>query len=409
MKQNINNKQSIMKKYIIIAAAAIAAMACSKVETIDTPAQKVTFEVANYVPQTKATSLEGEGFTTFKCNAYLHAEGINLNASYETSQAGDFQDFFDNTETVKLNGDTNSSGSWDSGETFVWKTDQDYYWPKSTHSFVNFVAWIGTTGTPTVGYAWDTTESAYKATIAWPFTSTVGTATQNLLYADMAWRFHNNINPAQNAGVSHVTEGVPMLFHHLLSKICVKAYAVEATATPANPTIGTGTGSVSDGTATWTITFEDLSIGSVYTAGTINLSNVDPGTGSNVTQGWTQDAATSTTSGNLTLANGANAISHVTANTADVIIDETCVLPQTIGNTVVLSGKVNIHTAYGNGAANDEKLPFSFNLNTMGTAAWAQNTRYTYIIKVNPAQKKVYFDPAVAADYTNVTATEQTI
>ena len=408
-----------MKKYYILAAVAlVASAACTKVdlEPEATPDSPVTFQVANYVPRTKASSLESEGITSFSCKAYLHAEGINLTAApdYATSQAGGSQNFFGNAgnsyiETVKLNGDTNSNNTYDQGETFVWKTDQTYYWPKSEHSFVNFVAWYGNTGTaPTVNYVWDATAGAYKATIAWAVTSTIGSSTQNLIYADMAWRFHNNTNTY--VATSHVTEGVPMLFHHLLSKFCVKAYAVEATANPANPTISAGNGTVSDGTATWTITFVELSLGSIYTGATLNLSNTDPGSSrSNYTQAWTQEASTSTTSGNLTLANGANAISSVTANTANVLINETCVLPQTIGSSVVLSGKVNIHTAYANGAVNDEKIPFSFTLNAMGTNAWAQNTIYTYIIKVNPSQKVVYFDPVIAADYTAGNTTEQSI
>ena len=402
-----------MKKYFIIAVLAlVASAACSKVETIDnTPGQKISFQIADYVPQTKASALESEGITSFKCKAYLHAEGVNLDDSYNTSDALGFQHFFGTSsnsyiETVSLNGDENNNNTWDSGETFVWKTAQDYYWPKSAHSFVNFIGWYGNVGSdPTVDYAWDTND--YKATIAWPFTSTLGTASQNLIYADMAWRFHEN--KTQYVAVSHVTEGVPMLFHHLLSKFVVKAYAVEATATPANPQISAGTGTVTDGTATWTITFEDLSLGSIITGATINLSNTDPET-DNTTQAWTQEAPSSTTSGNLTLANGVNAISHIDATNADIIMSETCVVPQTIGSSVVLSGKVRIVTSYANGASNVEVLPFSFKLNDdMGTSEWAQNTRYTYLIKVNPAQKIVYFDPAVDADYDDVTANEQTI
>ena len=42
-----------MKKYFIIATAAIVAMAaCSKVETDNVPAKKIAFEVANYPSQT---------------------------------------------------------------------------------------------------------------------------------------------------------------------------------------------------------------------------------------------------------------------------------------------------------------------------------------------------------------------
>ena len=67
--KTINNKQnqSIMKKYFILAAAAIVAMAaCSKVDsTNEGPQQKIAFQVASYVPMaTKAettTSFPGSG------------------------------------------------------------------------------------------------------------------------------------------------------------------------------------------------------------------------------------------------------------------------------------------------------------------------------------------------------------
>ena len=61
-----------MKKYIIIVAAAIAAMACSKVDVNDaTPDRKITFEVASYTAQTKAHSLNSENITAFNCKAFM--------------------------------------------------------------------------------------------------------------------------------------------------------------------------------------------------------------------------------------------------------------------------------------------------------------------------------------------------
>ena len=59
-----------MKKYFIIAAAAIVAMAaCAKVEENPTPDVAVTFKAVNYTAQTKAGGVSVlSDFTAFKCN-----------------------------------------------------------------------------------------------------------------------------------------------------------------------------------------------------------------------------------------------------------------------------------------------------------------------------------------------------
>ena len=71
-----------MKKYFIIAIAAlVAGTACSKVETVEAPAKQITFEVANYVPQTRNSSLESEGYTVFNTYAwYFPAADANPQA-----------------------------------------------------------------------------------------------------------------------------------------------------------------------------------------------------------------------------------------------------------------------------------------------------------------------------------------
>ena len=389
-----------MKKYLILAAVAlVAGAACSKVEMNDssTPGEKITFELASYVPQTKASAAEDE-FTSFQAKAYLHAEGINLNGSYAPTEALGFQNFFGTstayTETISYHfNDANSNEAKDAGEV-TWTPSHDYYWPKSTHSFINFVGWYGKDSagdatSPTITYAWDT--NAYKATLEWDFTmGAVGNVTSNYLYSDMAWRYNSNNNPATNAAVSHVSQGVPMLFHHALAKLCVKAYATSGS----TPAITAGSGTVSDGLATWTITLENVSIATVSTAGTLTMTNTDPG--SKQTQAWTKSGTGWSSTATGSIAPAANTtIDKVTSGTANTVITQTCVLPQSLAASVVLSGKVRIVTTYADGATNSELIPFSVTLNSMGTTSWEQNTIYTYILKVNPSQSKIYFDPVV--------------
>lgn len=388
-----------MKKFFIFAAAALVALtACNKVETDNAPAQKVTFQAANYVPQTKAVSVLSD-FTSFKSKAYLHAEGIDLNADGSV-KTNSFQNFFGTAgETISPDSTTDPT---------EWAPSHTYYWPKGTKSFVNFIGWYGTTGSaasdPDISYAYDNTASAYKATLTWDFSNeTVGAAGANLLYADMAWRFKANNDPA-TYGMNHVTEGVPMLFHHALAQINVKAYAT------GDPALTAGTNKVTEsGVADWVITLENVKITPIHRAGTLTLTNTDPGT--KQTQAWTGDWAGTDTAGDLTASNFT--VQKVTSATAEDLIAATCVLPQTIAaDDVVLSFNMRIVTTYlgtNAGQTNTELIPVSIKLNNdFGTTAWEKNHKYTYYVKIVPSQNKVLFDPALDEAWVNVPASDTT-
>ena len=86
-----------------------------------------------------------------------------------------------------------------------------------------------------------------------------------------------------------------------------------------------------------------------------------------------------------------------------------CVLPQTLGASVVLSFDLDITTEYTGSVSNHEIIPVSIKLNDMGTTAWAMNTKYTYYLNINPSQKVVRFDPALEADWSTGSTTDQTI
>ena len=401
-----------MKKYFIIAVAAIAAMAaCSKVDVVDTPAQKVTFQAVPYTAQTKAVSVLND-FESFKCKAYLHAEGIDLNADGTVKTTTTYQKFFgENGETISPDNTTDPT---------VWAPSHTYYWPKGTQSFVNFAGWYGTTdgssadSDPTITYAYDADASAYKATLSWDFTNaTVGDAGANLLYADMAWRFKSNNNPA-TYGMDSVTEGVPMLFHPALAQINIKAYASKAAATPANPDLVAGSGKVSDTNAEWVITLENVTITPVYTTGNLSLTNTDPGTAA-TRQAWTGTGWTGTNpKGNLQRTSNFT-LEKVTKETATDVVAATCVIPQDLyvadALDVKLTFDMRIVTTYKTAPANPntELIHKEISLHAMGTDAWAQNTKYTYYLNIIPSQNKVLFDPALELDWATGSTTDQTI
>ena len=386
-----------MKKYFIIAVAAlVASAACTKVETFDnTPGKKISFQVGNYAAQTKASVSFKDESESFKTRAFLHAEGVDLNADYSVNGTS-YQEFF---------GASGETIVWD-GTNTLWKPQShDYYWPKSAHSFVNFASWYGTVNgaasDPTITYAY--TASKWTATLTWNYTAVLGQATSNLLYADMAWRYSQQ-NPTDGPHKDGVTEGVPTLFHHALSQINIKAYADDEAAgegltlSGSNPT---------DGVATWTIALKNGKITPIYAAGTLNLTNADPGT-ANTTQAWTGSWAGTGTAGDVAISDFN--VTKVKKAEATDLVAASCVLPQTIGASVVLSFDLDITATYtSNAATHHEIIPVSIKLNDMGTTAWAQNTKYTYYLRIVPNQNKVLFDPAIAEAWDEVEGTEQNI
>lgn len=398
-----------MKKDVLIAVAALVALsACQKMENLDEwPDMEVTFQANNYVRQTKA-GVEASvlnDFTAFKCLAYLHAEGVDLNTDGSVKTTTSFQNFFGASgESISVD---------DADNPTKWAPSHVYYWPKGAKSFINFVGWYGVDGNgnpsdPAVTYSYDGTAGKYKATLTWDYTTVAGNSTSNLLYADMAWRFKaNNINPQY--GVSGATAGVPMLFHHALAQINVKAYAEGTNVLPLSKGTEGDAGKIKDANAKWDITLKNVMITPVYTAGTLTLTNVDPGTNA-TTQAWTGSWAGTGSTGNLTLGSDYKLV-EVSKPTAGDVIAATCVLPQALASSsVVLSFDMDIVTTYiVDGKSNHEIISISIPLSDFGTSNWEQNHKYTYYVKFVPSQNSVLFDPALDQVWTEQEGTQQNL
>ena len=358
-----------MKKIsVIIAIAALAASAaCTKIVSDDAaPAKRVTFFAANYVPQTKAgevsflSEFADPANAQFKSKGFLHAEGVS-----------DTQNFFGaDGETITWNATAKE-----------WAPSHDYYWPKGASSYINFVSWYDTGVGPT---------TATETTLEWA-NRTIGTG-DNIMYADEAWRFKENNNPA-TYGLDGVKQGVPTLFHHALSQIKIQARATK----------------VSNGTATWTINLKEIKVKDIYNQGTLTLTNSDPNT-EKTPKAWTGDWVVSTgTQGNLTPANLA-----LTAANQDLLANQS-VLPQALSG-IALEFKLEIVTTYSSTVSNTEiitkSIPFyaasgeAFS-NTISN--WEQNKKYIYTLVVEPSEKRVLFDPAVETDWETVTVPEKKI
>ena len=343
-----------MKKFFIIAAAALVAItACTKIEDIDTaPAKKITFQAASYVPQTKANVSIMPEFTSFPCKAFLHAAGYS-----ETQNM-----FGDNGEIISAytSGDVVTTTP---SQVAYWAPSHDYYWPKDATSYVNFVAWYDKNGAPT---------TSTETSLVWS-NRTIQTS-DNILFADEAWHYKQNPSAAYHME-SGVSEGVPMLFHHALAQLCIKANVTKA----------------SEGNTSWDVTLSGITLAGVFNQGTLSLTNSD--LGSTGTKAWTGSWATSGTAGSVSMS---DVTTPLTTTAVDVLTMQN-VLPQTVTNNVVLNFKYNISYKYNGTEYAHEKITAALQLNNITNAisAWEMNKKITYTITINPETTVIRIDPAM--------------
>ena len=393
-----------MKKIFLLAAAALVALtACSKMEVAnDTPARKISFNVGTFKAQTKADpdtkkALQGET-NSFSSLAWLHANGAATGTA-----------FFGTGETITYNENVPE-----------WAPSTEYFWPKSADSYINFVSWFATNSMAP--------STATETALNWGTASAPVTITKsdNILFADEAWRFSSNNNPATHTAVSGVAEGVPTLFHHALAKLQF------------NMKLKTTTQSTK---SIWDVEIQTASL-KIGNNGYLALTNADPGT-NNTTTAWKvgTDAATSeivgwarpSTESLETIVETSSSAENVTKDFAKLkfetfapktlsdgkfesgsqtFLAERTVMPQTLGTTVkfAMTFKISIfHDADENGtkdgdAYSEEIVTISeTNLATLvsSISAWNMNTKVIYNVTIDPVGKKVLFDPAVVDWATN--------
>ena len=366
-----------MKKFFIAIAALalVASAACTKTNPEETKSEKISFQVANYVPATKAgeVSLIDEGITSFKCKAFMVGEGVD-----------ELQNFFGtNGETITPDNTENPT---------QWAPSHDYYWPKSEKSYINFFSWYDTGAGPAVT----------NGTMKWE-NRTIGTG-DNIMYADPAWHFQNNDHSIYNK--NQVTKGVPTLFHHALSQVEFRAYATKLADTQIP--------------VTWTIKLTGIKIGKIVNKGTLSLTATEPAATElnskgtwNGTPAWTASTAEAD-KGELAPAD--YTVSQTENNADAAFLSNQSVLPQDLTG-INLTFKLDITTNYAGkvvdgtliGASTNheivEKTVALKNFVENAPAAWALNTKYIYTIKIDPTSNnnKVLFDPAIETSWDDAT------
>ena len=356
--------------YIALIFAMTAFAGCVKTELDPSPKERITFAVASYAPSTRASSLLDDGISSFKSKAFLHADG------YENIT----QNFFGaNGETIAWNSTASE-----------WVPSHEYYWPKSSESYINFVSWYDKNGTP---------DSVSETALSWSFDGSTRSlaADDNLMFADVAWRYNQNTTNATQYTGDDVTVGVPTLFHHALAQVRFLAKI--------SP--------VSDGGTTWSATITDFCITEVYKTGTLSLVNADPQ--SNMTRAWwsmSEDATPVVTTPYWstegcavdTLSRRGQTVNLTVNNTPVSVMATRSVIPQSTED-MVLTCNCNIRTEYADHSYMVETVPVAISLRDFSgdIGSWDMNHRITYTMTVNPVTGKILFDPALNEGWSSDT------
>ena len=370
-----------MKKFIILATAAVAAMAaCSKVDETTTSQKEINFEVANSL-QTKATG------TKYENGAFGTYAWFNGNNDYMVNETVDF-----------VGG--------------VWKTSvHTFYWPKT--GSIDFISYSPFNGTVDAA---DSNPAVTKTTITY---TGITAGTTDLMYADKV---------TCNANVNLVTDddtndsgftGVPTVFRHALAKLSfkIKANFVEYT----DPTTQT--------TTKWDVTVTSAKISGFKTTGncalTLNtdgktwdkpVTNLGTATDPVNVNVWTNVSGATT---DQELVNATTYPEGVLLTTAaqDLAAASGYVIPQVL-ETGAQTLKLTIHikTTLSNNKVIEEDFTPTIDIKDISSLkAWQMNENIVYTINIkptattatgsydNPNDVIITFDPAVA-DWTNVDA-----
>ena len=363
-----------MKKYIIIAAAAIAAMACSRVETPDAQ-REINFTVANRV-QTKADTYATTN--TFGTYAWYTA-----NAASVAAQTGSDGAAFMVNEEV---GYTSS----------VWKTlHNTFYWPKTgSIDFISYSPFSGTNKTANSNPAVTEDKITYTGIDVTDLDS--NNLPIDYMYAD-------KVNCAINTDTTPAQQAVPTVFRHALAKLSFKIAANFITYTDAT----------TNTTTTWDVYVKSVKISGFKTTGDceLNLNNNGTTWDKPVTNlGTTAEPENVYVWTNLDGASAAQELienASLTDNTKWIKLNAKAnpttinpasgfVMPQVlVADTQKIELAIHITTHLANGLDIEEDYNPTLDLKDLSTLkAWQMNQNIVYNIFIKPvAYVSTYDDP----------------
>ena len=370
-----------MKKLVSLAAlVSVALTGCVSNEEI-IPEQKnkeISFEVASYVPQSRASG------------AFSTDQTFGVNAWYTLDPTADVE----GTDPADIETDQMMNGVTVSYIDNTWKTSTVYYWPKK--GTIDFIAYYPTTVIPTITYQYNGTDQlkytdytvVNSNSTADPAYTKSTTPSDDLMYANKAIRFNNNANADTNGtnlgyDGDYGFKGVPTLFNHALAQLKFKVQNAKP----------------NDGIYKWIITVKKIEV-TCYDKGNVTLTNNETGNASIGT--WikpTNDVWTP--NGNLiTTPLTWDPTTDVTLST-DAVTEfdnkTVYILPQTLE---VGKQKVKVYynvkvTKQDDTEVDNDDYVEEFDLYTDALQHWQMNKIITYTLSFNPVGEMILFAPAV--------------
>ena len=300
----------------------------------------ISFEVANYVAQTRAGAFD---YNEFGVDAW----------SYDAT-AG----------TVKIM--ENEVVSYDDVND-QWAPSKTYYWP--INGTVDFIAYYPKTSKPTISYKYDGTDTITYTDY------TVGE--EDLMYADKAIRYSQNVS-------AYGFTGVPTVFRHALAKVnfnVQNAYPAET----------------NNDAITYEIVVDKITL-NTHPTGLVTLTNA--GTTAASLGTWSVDDNVWDPTSDLTALEWTSNVNLADDSVVAYATRTQYVLPQILDNNVTVEVVYTVSQYQKIGStktliSKKQYTPEAIKLNTMGLPSWQMNKNITYTISIIAKSNQILFAPAV--------------
>ena len=332
-----------MKKYFIIAAAALVALASCTKNEIDTPKQnQINFSTVS--GKATKTPLSGTIYKTtdptFGVFCYALTDGKNWAANSADGQA-----YMDKIE-ISYN-DTDK----------IWEPASVYYWPLS--GSLTFTGFSPYSEASKVAYA-----PATKALTVTNYVAAATTAAQtDLMWANTQKDLTDNQNVYTSESATSTLKGVNMIFHHALSQVIFKVKKAA-------------------GLDDYTVTVNSITFNAMST-GTLTVTNDTPVWG----------AATVKADYN---SEGTDVVAPKNSADFAVVGNANMMVPQTLTaeNPLVENDQKFVITySLKKGTVDLGQKAVTVALKTTDVTAWEQNKKYNYNIVID--LNKIYFNPSM--------------
>ena len=339
-----------MKKYFILAAAAVVAIAaCSKNEIDPAGQEKQAISFSTVAGKATKTPLSGTIYKTtdptFGVFCYALTDGKTWAANSADGQA-----YMDKIE-ISYN-DTDK----------IWEPASTYYWPLS--GSLTFTGFSPYTEASKVAYA-----PATKALTVTNYVASATTAAQtDLMWANTQKDLTDNQSTYTSESATSTLKGVNMVFHHALSQVIFKVKKAA-------------------GLDDYTITVNSITFNAMST-GTLTVTDDTPVWGA-----ATVKAAFDSEGADVVAPNNSAAFAQV--GNANMMVPQTL----TAENPLVENDQkfVITYSLEKSGVDLGQKA-VTVALKTTDVAAWEQNKIYNYNIVID--LNKIYFNPTMV-DWVN--------